>query len=101
MEASVPKDGTGAESLIPCPLCGGLPYMDSIAAKSGECPLCGDAQVVDTSKVCLCGKPAYLIVNEVDVCWQDACAKSAAAMALTVKKDDDDFANWPGLFGGL
>lgn len=90
---------SNAETLVPCPQCEGLPYMESFESTPGICPLCGDAGIVDTSLVCLCGKPAFVRVNEIDVCWDEDCKTRAAVMKPSVKDDEDLLVNWPGLYG--
>src|SRR5579872_5951308 len=83
MEASGEKDDLGrdriasADTLIVCPLCEGQPYLDPFVGHSQECPLCEGAGIVDTDAVCLCGRPAFRRINEIDLCWRKECAERA------------------------
>jgi hypothetical protein len=53
----------------------------------GKCWLCNDNKVVDTEKICKCGRPVSRVVNKVMICTLMMCEKRANETKHEDKKE--------------
>lgn len=88
------------QMIVECPECRGKAHSSVFGFFGMEaCRMCNDEHVIDTERVCECGRPAVRVVDNENICLRKPCLERVLR-GHKAEKDEKNLDGFEGIYCG-